>query len=183
MRIVDWRDLEKTPLVGPSALTCGVFDGVHRGHRALIQRVTARGLQSVVVTFRVPPARLLRPDALLREITTLDEKSALLAGLGVDTLILVDFSPAFRACEGAAFIQELVRRTTARALVIGEDFKCGHDGAFRAAAIASLCAELGVEVEIVPPVLDEGRPVSSSRIRAALNAGERDTAERLLGRH
>jgi riboflavin kinase/FMN adenylyltransferase len=183
MIIIDWDDFvagarEKRD----SAVTVGVFDGVHLGHRALISRVTASGLRSIVVTFRTNPRHVLFPHRGTRDIISLDEKVAVMAALGVDVLVLVDFTPEFADMSGAAFIRALYRAAAMRSLVIGHDFTCGAGGRFKPDDIAALCATLGVACDVVPAVLDAGRPVSSSRIRAALAAGNHAEAARLLGR-
>ncbi|GMO28615.1 MAG: FAD synthetase family protein [Spirochaetaceae bacterium] len=182
MRVISWGELKKTPFTKPSAVSCGVFDGVHRGHRALINAVKSRSdLQSVIVTFSEHPRCVLFPERRTEEIITLEKKIELLSALEVETLVLVDFSNEFRLLEGAVFIETLFKNACMRLFVIGRDFKCGHGGSFKAEQIVNFCSKLGIETNIVPPVLDGGAPVSSSRIRAALGAGDNETAKRLLG--
>ncbi|MDR2468298.1 MAG: FAD synthetase family protein [Spirochaetaceae bacterium] len=180
---ITWNELSSTPLSHPSAVTCGVFDGVHRGHQALIQKTASRnGLSRVVVSFCENPRHVLHPGCAAFDITTLEEKSTLIENLGVDVLVLIEFSAEFRSLEGESFIRSLAQRTAMRYFAVGSDFKCGKDGLLRAGALAVLCRQMGITTEIMPPVLDGGAPVSSSRIRAALLAGDWPTVERLLGR-
>ena len=84
--------------------------------------------------------------------------------------------------DGVTFINTLVQNAKMRYLAIGKDFKCGSRGALHADAIVELCTALGIEAEIIPPVMDNGKPVSSSRIRAALSQNDYMLAEQLLGR-
>lgn len=179
MFITSWHELK---IESPSAVSCGVFDGLHRGHRALIDAVTRRsGLQSVVVTFRKNPRSILRPEHHVGDVITLEKKIERLTALGVDTLVLVDFSNEFRAMSGEEFIKSLIDKASMRLFVIGEDFKCGAGGAFDANCIVKFCEKNNVETLVVKPVLDGGAPISSSRIRAALRNGDNETAVRLLG--
>jgi riboflavin kinase/FMN adenylyltransferase len=180
MRILEWEEFARNGVGEPAALTVGVFDGVHRGHRALIEKIKQQGLLSCVVTFRQHPRRMLRPEADTLEISTLDEKIGILRGLGVDSIVLIDFSGGFGKMEGEDFVRILAKDM--RYLALGGNFRCGRGASFDAQAIKTLCGTLGVRCEIVPPVLEGGEPVSSSRIRAALRSGDRLGAEKMLGR-
>jgi riboflavin kinase/FMN adenylyltransferase len=173
-----------------SAITIGVFDGVHRGHCELIEKINskkingyAKNIQSMVVTFKEHPRRTLHPEKPHTEIISAEEKIAIFELLGIDVLLLIDFTPEFSKMRGEEFIKTLVCGAKAAYIAIGEDFKCGHDGGTNAPKIKSICCALGVECEIVAPVLEGGKPVSSSRIRGALAEGDIKTAELLLGRN
>jgi riboflavin kinase/FMN adenylyltransferase len=181
MQIITWEEFLQKPLDAPCAATIGVFDGVHRGHQALIDRIKKQNLASVVVTFKQNPRRALCPGRETQDIVSLDEKIGLLAGRGIDLLILIDFSSNFARIDGADFIKVLAENARLGYLAIGKDFKCGRGGQFDARLREAFCAENGIACEILEPVLDSGEPVSSSRIRKALLAGENKTAERLLG--
>jgi riboflavin kinase/FMN adenylyltransferase len=112
----------------------------------------------------------------------LDEKVERIKEIGADAVILIDFTEEFGHTPGEVFIRTLASAVNMRFLAVGRDFKCGAGGAFGVPAITALCTSLGVEVYVVPPVMDGGLPVSSSRIRAALASGDGETAARLLGR-
>ena len=169
------------------AVTVGNFDGVHRGHQALVERVVARARRSggtaVVLTFDPHPARVLAPDRAPGALTTPDQKQELLASLGADLVVVLPFSPAVAAQSPEQFVSRvLVASLGARQVVVGESFRFGRGQSGDAARLVALGAAGGFGVEAVPPVLDGGQPVSSSRVREALAGGDVATAQRLLGR-
>jgi riboflavin kinase/FMN adenylyltransferase len=172
---------------GPSVVTVGMFDGVHRGHRALLDRVAAeaaaRGLPAGAVTFDRHPLEVLRPDARPPLLTTLDRKVALLGAAGMDVVLVLAFTEELSQVTAEAFAQEmLMDGVGARAIVVGENFRFGHKAAGDPALLAELGRPRGVEVVVVPLHADGGEPVSSTRIRAALAGGEVRAAAALLGR-
>lgn len=170
-----------------SAVTIGAYDGVHRGHRYLIDRLCgearARGLAAVVVTFDRHPAMVVRPDSAPALLTDLDQKLELLAATGVDRTLVVPFDRA-RADESAEdFVAEvLVRALDARAVVVGADFHFGHGRKGNVARLQDLGAVYGFDVEGVALADNGGEPVSSTRIRRLLAAGDVARAAQLLGR-
>jgi len=176
---------------GGTAVTIGAFDGVHFGHRALIAELRARaataGLRSAVVTFDVHPASVVRPDSAPALLTDLDQKLELLAETGVDYTYVVHFDELRSTQSAEEFvIDDLVARLDTRIVTVGADF---HFGAGRRGTIALLCSMgdvLGFEVVGHELVDLEGRAsmtsVSSTRIRAALRAGDLAAATAMLGR-
>jgi riboflavin kinase / FMN adenylyltransferase len=171
---------------GRCALTIGNFDGVHRGHRALIDRVTARarelGLTSCVLTFEPHPREFFARDAAPARLTRLRDKLELMAAAGVKRVHIARFDARFAALSAARFVDEvLVRGLGTRWLGVGRDFRFGErrSGDFSTLEDASL--RLGFRLEAMPDVLVEGERVSSSAVRAALAAGDLQGAERLLG--
>ncbi|MCL1930177.1 MAG: FAD synthetase family protein [Treponema sp.] len=183
MRIISWEEyttpdsLPDTPL----AVTVGVFDGVHRGHQSLIRHICDSPHTPAVVTFRQNPLSVLKPDAFAGDIMNLEEKLRVFEDLGVRLTVLIDFSQEFSKINGRAFIDLLLRRPV-RLIALGRNFRCGHGLDTGAEEIRSLAGARGTEVWVAPPVMDEGQPVSSSRIRQALAAGRQAEAERLLDR-
>jgi riboflavin kinase/FMN adenylyltransferase len=172
-----------------SVLTIGAFDGVHVGHRAVIEQVRRsaldHGAKSVLVTFDRHPASVVRPESAPRLLTDLATKLELLAETGLDATVVLTFDET-RAHESApAFVREvLVDALAAQVVVIGEDFHFGHHREGNVALLRSLGGELDFAVEPValldrPDGVDE--PVSSTAIRRALAGGEVDVAARLLG--
>ncbi len=176
---------------GPTAVTIGAYDGVHLGHRAVLSTLQTfaaeRGLRTVVVTFDRHPASVVRPESAPLLLTDLDQKLELLADCGVDYTFVIPFD-AERAKETAPdFITHvLVGRLDAKVVAVGDDFHFGHKRAGNVPLLASMGAELGFEVighELVG--LDgfaADEPVSSTRIRRALRAGDLAAANAMLGR-
>lgn len=170
------------PAFRRAVVTIGSFDGVHRGHRALLDRLAeearAVGGESVVLTFEPHPRIALGRAEGLRLLTTLEEKAALLEKAGVDNLIIIPFDRAFSALSGREFIERYVRRAVgAETIVAGYDHRFGHDR-----IDADRLAELGLlRVVRVGECRIDGQHVSSTVIRRLLDEGRRAEAERLLG--
>jgi len=172
---------------GPSVVTVGMFDGVHRGHRALLDRVAAeaaaRGLPAGAVTFDRHPLEVLRPDARPPLLTTLDRKLDLLGAAGMDFVLVLAFTEELSQVTAEAFAGEvLLDGVGARAIVVGENFRFGHKAAGDPALLAELGRPRGVEVVAVPLHADGGEAVSSTRIRAELARGDVRAAAASLGR-
>lgn len=175
------------PARGRCALTIGNFDGVHRGHRALLERVVAKarsiGVTSCVLSFEPHPREFFQPDAAPARLTRLGDKLELIAAAGVERVHLIRFNAKFAALSAARFIDEvLVRGLGVRWLLVGRDFRFGarREGDF--AALEGAARQLGFALEAMPDVAFDGERVSSSAVRAALQAGDFARAERLLGR-
>jgi len=167
---------------GRCALTIGNFDGVHRGHRALIERVIAEAreaeLTASVLTFEPHPREFFARDQAPARITRLRDKLALMAQAGVQHVHVARFDARFAALTPERFINDiLVRGLGVQWLLVGRDFRFG---ARRAGDFATL-QNRGFRVEAMPDVQFEGKRVSSSAVRAALQAGDIAAAERLLG--
>ncbi len=186
MRVLDWdRWIAGESGAGrPAAVTIGVFDGLHIGHRALIDRITTRagGLDRTVVTFRQNPKELLHSETFHGAVSTLAQKLENLEESGIGTCVLIDFSGNFSKLTGIAFLTALARNGGARYLAVGSDFRCGHRLSTDAGSVRTIGESMGVETEIVEPVLYHGRAVSSSRIRRAVQEGRMPDAFAMLGR-
>ncbi len=170
-----------------SAVAVGNFDGVHRGHQALVAaavtRARAAGEAAVVLTFDPHPAAVLRPQAAPAALTTLAQKEELVAALDVDRLVVVPFDARLAALAPDAFATEVLQQAVgARHVVVGESFRFGRGRAGDPRTLEALGRTRGFGVEVVAPVLEAGRPISSSRVRDALAGGRVDEALRLLGR-
>lgn len=177
-----FQGFEDLPHFIRPAVTVGSFDGVHRGHRALIGRLVAEaravGGESVVLTFEPHPRITLGRAEGLRLLTTFEEKVALLAELGVDNVIVIPFDRAFSALSGREFVERcLIGRVGAETLVAGYNHRFGHDGL--ACDDPEVTSRLRV-VRVGPCTVD-GMRVSSTAIRRLLDAGDRTTAEHLAG--
>jgi riboflavin kinase/FMN adenylyltransferase len=187
MRLVRVPD-DPLPARPPEVVaTIGNFDGVHRGHRALIARLIERaaqlGLQSAVVTFDPHPLRVIRPDLTLGLLSTADEKGELFQALGVDHLLVWRFDAALQQTGAAAFLEALDRRVHLRRLLYGPGFALGRKREGTPDVIAALGARMGFAVEEVSPFADSADGVlSSTAIRSLIAAGEVERAARALGR-
>ena len=170
---------------GPSAVAIGKFDGVHRGHRALLTRlkVEARrlGCQAGVVTFDAPPLEVLHRVQAAR-LTTLSDRRALCAELGLDFLLALRSTPELFATEADEFVEALIAALNARIIVVGADFRFGRAARGNVETLRSVASRFGVEVIGVGLHEQAGRRVSSTRIREVLAAGDVEGAAELLGR-
>ena len=183
-----WQGLDDVPdSWGPSVVTIGVFDGVHRGHQRIIGRAAEAaaelGLPVVVVTFDPHPDEVVRPGAHPPHLGTARRRAELLAGLGVDAVCVLPFTREFSELGPDEFVHAvLVDRLHAVRVVVGEDFRFGY----RAAGDVALLAELGEKYDFtaegVPLLADDGMRISSSAIRERLSAGDVAAAARDLGR-
>jgi len=171
---------------GRCALTIGNFDGVHRGHRTLVDRVIARAreakLTSCVLTFEPHPREFFAGEAAPARITRLRDKLDLLSQAGVERVHVARFDARFAALPPERFVEDvLIGGLGMRALIVGRDFRYGAKRAGDFAALEAASKRHGFSLEAMDDVEFEGRRVSSSAVRAALKAGDLRGAERLLG--
>ncbi|MBN1856270.1 MAG: bifunctional riboflavin kinase/FAD synthetase [Dehalococcoidia bacterium] len=171
---------------GPTLLTVGVFDGVHRGHLSLIEHLTKsaqeRGLLDGIVTFTPHPQAVLHPEQETLLLTSLDEKVVLLKEAGVHMVVPLTFTRDLSNLSPGQFITLLAQELKMEGLILGPDFSLGKDRAGTTRALEQLGSQMGFSVESVPPYMLEGRVVSSTVIRQAITIGDVETASRLLGR-
>jgi riboflavin kinase/FMN adenylyltransferase len=175
------------PALRGGAVAIGNFDGVHLGHQAVIGAAVrwarARGAPALVATFDPHPSRHFRPDAPPFQLTSLDQKLRHFAALGVDAVVVIPFTAALAALCPDAFVDDwLVARLAPGHLVTGADFSFGHKRSGTTATLAALGAARGFSTEALGAVETEGGPVSSTRVRTALAAGDVGLATRLLTR-
>lgn len=168
-------------------VTLGNFDGVHRGHQALVSEMVgwarAASAAAVVLTFDPHPARILNPSQAKGALMTLDQKAEVIASLGVDRLVVLPFTEELARLSAEEFARLVLRGALgALCVVVGQDFRFGRGRAGDVAALSELGRSLGFVVKGLLPVLDEGTPVSSSRIRDRLSEGDVAKAAHLLGR-
>jgi riboflavin kinase/FMN adenylyltransferase len=183
---VNWNDVPPAAYQG-GALAIGNFDGVHRGHTALVaelrKQAKAVGGPAVAVTFDPHPLQLLRPEQFQPVLTTVADRAELLQATGADHVLVLGTSPELLQLTAAQFFDRIVRdRLRPRALVEGFNFGFGRHREGNVQTLAELCREAGIPFTVVPPLKLEGRPVSSSRVRDALVAGDVREAARLLDR-
>jgi riboflavin kinase/FMN adenylyltransferase len=172
---------------GPVYLAIGVFDGVHRGHQAVISTATrdaaAVGGTAVVVTFDPHPAKILRPQQSPRLITATEHKIALIRGLGVSHLLVLTFDAAFAATPPDEFVRQLAAAAQPlREICVGEEWSFGKNRAGNLALLKKLGAELGFHVVGVEAVRAGDKIISSTAIRKAVEAGDFASATEMLGR-
>jgi riboflavin kinase/FMN adenylyltransferase len=176
-----------------SVVTIGAYDGVHRGHQAVIaavrRRAEAAGLASAVVTFDRHPASVVRPESAPRLLTDLDHKLELLAATGIDRCLVLTFDERRSREPAPDFVREvLATALAAKVVIVGEDFHFGHQRKGNVALLTEMGADLGFEVEGLALVDRSGHPaasddhVSSTVIRHALVAGDLARATAMLGR-
>jgi riboflavin kinase / FMN adenylyltransferase len=179
------RDL---PLPDGSVVTVGSFDGVHRGHQAVLEEIARRagatGRASVLVTFEPHPMAVVNPAAAPRLLTTPAERREVLAQTALHYAAFLRFDAALRALAPGDFVRRvLVERFGVRELVIGADHGFGRGRSGDVGTLQALGRAHGFAVDVVPPVYaDDGRPISSSRVRQAVAEGRLDEAAHLLGR-
>jgi len=182
------RELTDLPAaIRGGAVAIGNFDGVHRGHARIVERLLAKarevGGPAIVFTFDPHPARLLRPKDAPAPLTWTDRKAQLLAELGVDSIIAYPTDDALLQLVPEEFFQRIVQETLrARAMVEGSNFFFGHGRAGNVETLKELCGKANIPLEIVPPVTINGQQASSSRVRSLVAAGKIEEANRMLTR-
>jgi len=168
----------------PAVVALGMFDGVHLGHRALITRLLeeAKRLRAVpaVFTFSNHPLEVLGGN--VRMLSSIRERNMLLRSLGAQELESVLFSREIAALSPEQFVDLLMEKWDVRGLVVGYNYTCGDRGAGTPETLREIGQRRGFSVSVVDPVLFEGEPVSSTRIREAVERGDVSLAERLLKR-
>lgn len=189
MQLINDGDAIPADVVG-TAVSIGVYDGVHLGHRTLLQTLRARaeaeGLATAVVTFDKHPALITRPANAPKLLTTLDQKLELLDAVGVDYVYLVEFDEERAQTAAADFFQQVfVEGVKARAIVVGEDFHFGRNREGNVDSLRDAGAPHGIDVaglELVKASADAPEPVSSTAIRRKLAGGDIRAATAMLGR-
>jgi riboflavin kinase/FMN adenylyltransferase len=184
------RNIEEIAgLAGPWHLALGVFDGVHGGHREVIQRAVQgarrEGGRAGVVTFDPHPIRVLAPDrAPSRLLASLEHKAQILGSVGVDELFVIPFDAAFAALSAEDFIAMLCRLSPQlRRLAVGEDWRFGAGRRGDVVVLERFGQSEGFLVEAVAPVMQAGERISSTRIRQAIRDGNLAAAAAMLGRN
>jgi riboflavin kinase/FMN adenylyltransferase len=170
----------------PYVATIGKFDGLHRGHQHLIdltkRRAAEIGARSAVITFDPHPLMVLRPGQSFTQLVCFSDRVKLIAGLDVDLLLVITFTPQVAALSPEEFMTLLLSHVNLKRLVEGEDFALGKGRAGTPAVLTEIGRRLGYEVETIPRLQLEGEVVSSEAVRRHLDAGDVAAAGRLLGR-
>jgi riboflavin kinase/FMN adenylyltransferase len=179
------EELER--LHGPLFLAIGVFDGVHRGHQAVISTSTSHARSAdgtpLVVTFDPHPVKVLRPHDAPHLLTATQHKIALIRDLGVDHLLVIKFDKNFAATPPEKFVEQLVAHSKPlREICVGHEWSFGKDRRGNLDLLKSLGAQFHFDVVGIPPVKVSGMAVSSTAIRQAVEKGDLATAAAMLGR-
>jgi riboflavin kinase/FMN adenylyltransferase len=164
----------------------GTFDGVHRGHHAVLAEVTRRAragnLASVLVTFDPHPLAVVNPAAAPKLLTLPAEKADLVKAHGIERCVLMPFTPAVAQLDAEAFVSQLCDEYGMRELVMGYDHGFGRGRAGDVELVERLAREQGFRMAVVDAVRDNGQPISSTLIRSGVAQGDLDSAARWLGR-
>src|SRR5271166_4999979 len=183
-----FHKLEDVPAgFGPSLVSVGNFDGVHRAHShvlgEIVQRARTRGAKAMAVTFEPHPARILRPDSGLKLLTPVPEKLRLLEATGIDAVLLLPFGRDLSLMTPRQFAERILKKKLhAREVHEGYNFHFGHKAAGDTNMLAQFGQEMGFEVKVYPEQKLRGEPVSSSHIRKLLGDGRVSRARHLLAR-
>ena len=169
------------------ALSVGVFDGVHLGHRHLISNLLREADRtdrlSAVVTFRNHPATVLRQGAQMPLLMDLDDRIGALKELGVDIVVPVTFDWELSQLSAHQFLMKLADKLRMRSLIVGPDFSIGHDRDGTVETLPTLSRKLGFSFHVVEPLIDRQHMVKSTAIRKLVAAGDMKAASRMLGRN
>jgi riboflavin kinase/FMN adenylyltransferase len=183
-----FRKLDDVPSdFGPTLVSVGNFDGVHRAHAYVLREIVARarsaGDQAVAVTFEPHPARILRPDSGLKLLTPTAEKLRLLESTGADAVLLLPFGRDLSLMTPRQFAERILKKKMrAREVHEGFNFRFGHKAAGDVNMLSDFGREMGFEVKVYPEMTLRGEPVSSSHIRKLISEGRVSRARHLLAR-
>ena len=180
-------ELRRAALGRPTALTIGVFDGVHRGHQIVLKHVVESArrndLASAAITFHPHPRQVLRPDLTTEYVTSLEDRLSLIMQTGLDSVATVSFTSDFSLTDAGDFVRMLVEEFQLARLIIGEDFALGRQRGGDTQTLQALGEELGYDVEVIELLTsDSTDKVSSTEIRNALADGNVVEVGDLLGR-
>jgi riboflavin kinase/FMN adenylyltransferase len=179
--------LRSTDLPRGGIATIGNFDGVHLGHRRILERVVARareaGRPSVALTFEPHPLSVLRPDHAPRRLQTLRQKEEALEAIGIENLLVIPFTRDFSLTEPEEFVRSvLMSRLAVSEVYLGSHFAFGRGKRGDIALLARMGPECGFVASSVEEVISDGEPISSTRIRSAISRGDVVRANAMLGR-
>ncbi|MGZ8513355.1 MAG: bifunctional riboflavin kinase/FMN adenylyltransferase [Candidatus Limnocylindria bacterium] len=176
--------LHELPEIGPAVVTLGVFDGVHLGHRRVVQETKRaahdRGVSSVALVFSPHPDEVLRPGTQVARLLPPEETLARLKGAGIDRALEIRFDDGLRGMEADAFLAALAPAIDLRRITMSAGSAFGRARAGTPERVAQIGTDRGFDVAVVEPLVAHGEPVSSSRIRRALAEGDIDLATLLL---
>jgi riboflavin kinase/FMN adenylyltransferase len=187
MQVIEWSQfLEKDSPLGekPSAVTVGIFDGVHRGHKALIEQVVSQKEHAVpvVITFKQSNHKKASYCGNMGDILSFRQKIDVFESLGVSLNIVIEFSESFKRMSGREFLHKLYEHGKMSFMAVGSNFRCGYQLDTDAPMIRQMNAERNISTFIIQPLTENGHLISSSLIRAAIVQGKLKAAATMLGR-
>jgi riboflavin kinase/FMN adenylyltransferase len=189
MQVIDWPQfLEETYLLkgNPFAVTVGIFDGVHRGHKALIEAVVSQRERAVPVVITFKQGRYKKAVGVEKhypgDILSFRQKMAIFESLGVALTIVVEFTESFRRMSGREFLRILCEHGNMVFMAVGSNFRCGYRLDTDATAIHEFSSRRSLQTRIIPPLTEDDKPISSSQIRSAITHGKLREAAAMLGR-
>tara|TARA_B110000263_G_scaffold75170_1_gene65648 strand:+ start:677 stop:1630 length:954 start_codon:yes stop_codon:yes gene_type:complete len=182
-----WDGQRRDQIVKPTVITIGTFDGLHRGHREVISKICNRakavGKKSLLVTFRPHPLSIISTGKAPALLTSYDEKKEILTECGIDYVVFLPFNNDLANYDPREFVKDfLIDRFGLSELIVGYDHRFGKGGAGDTHLLKTLGKEMDFSVEVVPPLLKDGRPISSSAVRGCLSSGDVRSASENLGR-
>lgn len=181
--MICWNKIEDFHIEEPTALSLGKFDGVHRGHEALIEHLLEKkkeGLKAVVFTFDIPPKKLTENNNY-RVLSTNKEKQEILKERGIDYLLECPFTKEVMCMEPEAFVVWIVKSLHVKSMVVGSDFRFGHNRKGDHILLEKLSATYGYTLRVVDKIQYEGRDISSTFVREQIIKGNMEKANDLLG--
>ena len=182
MRVLEGDYRTWQPIDRKTAVTIGVYDGVHLGHQHVLRSLAATGLPVAVATFRKHPLRVIEPEAAPALLTSIEHRLEILDDLGIYVTAVIDFDDDFRRVPAEEFVEKLLVATLrAERVAVGSGFRFGHRQLGDVALLRSLGDQHGFFVDDID-ILEDGVPVRSTVIRALLREGHAAAARRLLGR-
>ena len=189
MQVIEWPQFleETSPLKGkPFAVTVGIFDGVHRGHKALIEAIVSQKERAVPVVITFRQGRYKKAIGGGKDypgdILSFRQKIAIFESLGITLTIVVEFSESFRRMRGTEFLRILSEHGNMIFMAVGSNFRCGYRLDTDALAIQEFNSRLNIQTRIMQPFTEDGKPISSSQIRDAITCGRLREAATMLGR-
>jgi len=184
MQVIDFDQLEVGAFLS-TAITIGAFDGVHLGHReifrTLVQLAKAEKLLPCAITFQPLPREVLGENNGRIAILSFEERKRRIASLGIELLVVVNFTRKFAQMEAEKFMELVRAKLNPHLIVVGYDFRFGKDKSADHSWLEDYCSRNAIELKVIPALEVEGEPVSASRIRALLKAGELEKVNQLLG--
>ena len=176
--MICWNKIEDFHIEEPTALSLGKFDGVHRGHEALIEHLLEKkkeGLKAVVFTFDIPPKKLTENNNY-RVLSTNKEKQEILKERGIDNLLECPFTKEVMCMEPEAFVAWIVKSLHVKSMVVGSDFRFGHNRKGDHILLEKLSATYGYTLRVVDKIQYEGRDISSTFVREQIIKGNMEKA-------